>query len=198
MNLGGSVKINKCGIFILLIICFIAFYYLIINGGVNGDNNSSSRKDQYGFSKNPNEINLRKLLIGSIQAAQKGGFEVLTVSHNVDIHAKSKGKTFEGANDPITDADLKSHCVMQQGLHRIFPKLKIISEEDTAKKKCPDVNLFDLDPTVLYDTAIVPDENVNINDVTVWIDPLDATQEYTGNNYRIIKIYMYIIILFYS
>lgn len=66
---------------------------------------------------------------------------------------------------------------MQQGLQRIFPKLKIISEEDSAK--CSDVPLFDLDPTVLH-AATLPDEYVPVEDVTVWLDPLDATQEYTG------------------
>lgn len=54
-----------------------------------------------GIQKNPNYINLRKLLIGSIQAAEKGGIEVLAVSKDKNIHEKSKGKTLEGANDPV-------------------------------------------------------------------------------------------------
>ncbi|KAL1377521.1 hypothetical protein pipiens_016207 [Culex pipiens pipiens] len=123
-------------------------------------------------------VNLRKLLIGSIQAAQRGGLEVVEVSKSIDLKVQSKGKTKEGANDPVTDADFRSHCVMADGLHRIFPKLRIISEEDSAKQSCPDAKLFDLDPTVMHETNVL-DEIVDIDEVTVWIDPLDATQEYT-------------------
>lgn len=163
-----------------------------------------SKKDSAhgsGIHKNPNYINLRKLLIGSIQAAEKGGLEVLAVSKDKNIQARSKGKTLEGANDPVdlsldrsyflmnktkcfqvTNADFRSHCVMQQGLQRLFPKLKIISEEDAETNKCSDVPLFDLDPTVLHAAALPdsPDEEMHVDDITVWIDPLDATQEYTG------------------
>lgn len=175
MNLGGSIKINKCGMLIITLIFLLIFYYLTFSKKV---------QNNYGIMKNTNEINLRKLLIGSIQAAQKGGIEVLTVSKLVEINAKNKGKTLEGANDLITDADLKSHCVMAQGLQRIFPKLKIISEEDTQAThvKCPELSLFDLDPTVLHDSVQVADENVHIDDVAVWIDPLDATQEFSGKH----------------
>lgn len=88
----------------------------------------------------------------------------------------------------MTNADFRSHCVMQQGLQRLFPKLKIISEEDSQAVKCSDVPLFDLDPTVLH-SATLPDEEVHVNDITVWIDPLDATQEFTGNplNTHVVK-----------
>lgn len=171
VNLAGSVKINKCGMLIVTLVLLLVFYYFSFQ---------KRTTSTYGL-KNPNEINLRKLLIGSIQAAQRGGDEVRAVSANMDIHTQNKGKTKEGANDPFTDADLRSHCAMQQGLQRIFPKLTIISEEDTTEMNCPDVHLFDLDPTVLHhDSTVVPDENVHIDDVTVWIDPLDATKEFTG------------------
>lgn len=113
-----------------------------------------------------------------LQAAQLGGLEVLSVADN--IHAKSKGQTKEGANDPLTNADLKSHCAMEQGLKRIFPKVKIISEED-VHADCAEASHFELDPTVIDEDVHLPDELlVGADDVTVWIDPLDATQEYTG------------------
>lgn len=167
MNLGGSIRINKCGLLICSITLLIILYYI-----------SLSKTPNAHYNKNPNEVNLRKLLIGSIQAARAGGLEVLDVSKDADFNVQSKGKTLEGVIDPVTDADFRSHCVMQHSLHRLFPRLTIISEEDNSQNKCPDVKSFDLDPTVLHDTE-VPDENVDVNDVSVWIDPLDATKEYT-------------------
>uniref|UniRef100_A0A1L8DM98 Putative inositol monophosphatase 3 n=1 Tax=Nyssomyia neivai TaxID=330878 RepID=A0A1L8DM98_9DIPT len=169
MNLGGSIRINKCGLLILFTALFFLTYYVLIGGPTTSEY----------VPRNPNVVNLRKLLIGAIQAAEKGGIEVVTVSTHADFHVKSKGKTEEGANNPVTEADFKSHCVMQFGLHHIFPRLRIISEEDSSKMSCPDVKLFDLDPTVLRESLTIPDETVDIEDITVWIDPLDATQEYT-------------------
>lgn len=181
MNLGGSVKINKCALFIVLFVFFLIVYYTTIH-----DAPSAGRRQHGGFSVNPNEIQLRQLLIAAIQAAQSGGAEVFDVSKKSDVQAASKGKTQEGADDPVTNADLRSHCVMQQGLRRIFPRLHIISEEDETKleagNKCEATEgrpAFDLDPTVLH-LDVTTDESVPVDDVTVWIDPLDATQEFTG------------------
>lgn len=175
MNLSGAVKINKCGVIILGCCVVLLFYYLFFNHAPG-----SHRYRSYGFiMRNPNEIDLRKLLIGGIQAAQLGGLEVLSVAD--DIHAKSKGKTKEGANDPVTNADLKSHCAMEQGLRRLFSKVNIISEEDMHAGDCMDSSHFELDPTVIDENVHLPDDYlVSSDDVTVWIDPLDATQEYTG------------------
>lgn len=178
MNLSGSVKINKCGMLLLAMCLILLFYYFLFSGSV-----TDRQHKQYAYlMRNPNEVNLRKLLIGGIQAAQMGGIEVVAVS--VDIKTSSKGKTKEGANDPVTNADLRSHCVMQYGLQRLFPRVKIISEEDATRKDCPDANSFELDPTVLDESVQDTDDRlVNVDDVTVWIDPLDATQEYTGACY---------------
>lgn len=174
MNLSGAVRINKCGILILSLSTTLFFYYYVFSGsGVN-----RSQKHYSFLLRDPNEINLRKLLIAGIQAAKLGGVEVVATSN--DIQAKSKGKTQEGANDPVTNADLRSHCAMEYGLKRMFPKVKLISEEDTTNKQCPDVNSFELNPIVLDEDIQLPDHLVRSEDVTVWIDPLDATQEYTG------------------
>lgn len=70
---------------------------------------------------------------------------------------------------------------MRLGLKRLFPRLKIFSEEDGSEdSKCPEHKPFDLDPTVLHESLRLPDDElIAAEDVTVWIDPLDATQEYT-------------------
>lgn len=175
MNLSGSVKINKCGILIISLTVTVFFYYVLFSGG------GTRTQKHYSFLlRNPNEISLRKLLIASIQATKVGGLEVVAASN--DIQAKSKGKTKEGANDPVTNADLRSHCAMEYGLKRLFPNINLISEEDTVNKHCSDVSSFELDPMVLDEDVQLSDEHVvPIDDVTIWIDPLDATQEYTGN-----------------
>lgn len=179
MNLSGSVRINKCGILMLIFCVVIVFYYLLFIGS---GADSNYKPSQYAYMmRNPNKIDLRKLLIGGIQAAQLGGIEVVNVS--LDIKTSSKGRTKEGANDPVTNADLRSHCVMQNGLRRLFPRVRIISEEDAIHKSCSDFNqpLFELDPTVLdKSVSDTDDHSANVKDVTIWIDPLDATQEYTG------------------
>ena len=44
-----------------------------------------------------------------------------------DIGERSKGKTREGANDPVTEGDMASHRVMYFGMKEAFPSLNIIS-----------------------------------------------------------------------
>lgn len=173
MNLAGSIRINKCGMLIITALLLIFCYYVLL---VNND--SSSRNNA---SQNLNEINLRLLLIAAVQAAEHGGLEVLAISNRTDFHVKSKGRTKEGKNDPVSEADFRSHCVMRKGLKHIFPRLRIVSEEDVdqeEEKRCHDVKLYGLD-TVLHESNSIPDEIVPVDEVTVWVDPLDATQEFT-------------------
>ncbi|XP_019845333.2 putative inositol monophosphatase 3 isoform X1 [Bactrocera dorsalis] len=174
-KMGRTIHIHRVPAAIALITITLIIVYFV-------NFHADERPAVYGLLRNQNKVNLRKLLIGAIQAAQRGGLEVLDVAQSRDLRERSKGKTDEGANDPFTDADGRSHCVMKEGLHRIFPRVKIYSEED--KESCSNVNTFDLDPTVLHETANLPNELVDIKDVTVWIDPLDATQEFTEKLYQ--------------
>ncbi|XP_063705790.1 putative inositol monophosphatase 3 [Culicoides brevitarsis] len=175
MNLGGSIKINKCGLSVLAFVIFIFIIYHL---------SGSSKGDQSPLVAPTNEISLRKLLIGAIRAAELGGEEVLKVYNSKILNTQSKGKTKEGVNDPVTDADFFSHCTMTKALHHLFPKiLKVVSEEGHAKEKCPEIEInhqFDLNPTVLGDSTI-PDISIPADQVSVWIDPLDATKEFTEN-----------------
>lgn len=178
MNLGGSIRINKCAVFML-----IALFVLLIYIFAPSFNNKIES-----LPKNQQQVNLRKLVIGLILAASAGGKEVTRISSEPDFGIQSKGKTKEGLEDYVTEADLLSHCKIAHGLWRIFPKLNLISEEDVQKKNCPrSEKYFDLDPSVLSKVEL-PDVNVLSDDITVWIDPLDATKEFTEKLFHYVSV----------
>ena len=68
---------------------------------------------------------------------------------------------------------------MYHALTAAFPKITVISEEES--KECDKVNISDLKDSMKHlEDYNIKDTLVNVNDVTVWIDPLDATKEFTG------------------
>ncbi|KAG7455130.1 hypothetical protein MATL_G00253370 [Megalops atlanticus] len=124
-------------------------------------------------------VDLRELLALSIEAAVRGGREVKRVREDNTLEEKSKGKTKEGANEMLTSGDLLSHRKMYHLIKNTFPFLQVKSEEhdDTGEEE-----------TAVWDHVIPADiqlisssKEVPTEGVTVWIDPLDATQEYTEN-----------------
>ncbi|XP_026470817.1 putative inositol monophosphatase 3 [Ctenocephalides felis] len=170
MNLNG-IKINRCGLLVIFVVAVMLFYYAKLPS--DGDNEKS------------NLTNIRQLIIGSVEAAVNGGKEVVLISKTKNLDLKSKGKTRKGAKDLVTNADLRSHCVMYYGLNKMYPNIKIISEEKISEAECPVMKPLELD-SALLDTDVhkLLDENVNTEDITVWIDPLDATKEFTKNLYQ--------------
>lgn len=71
-------------------------------------------------------ISLKHLLSVSVSAAELGGLQVRNTRQSADIKESSKGKTKEGANDPVTYGDLLSHRTMLYTLKKSFPHLKVI------------------------------------------------------------------------
>lgn len=71
------------------------------------------------------DVNLRKLVIAAVEAAVEGGKQIISVKKGLNIIEHSKGKTKEGANDPVTNADYSSHCVMYNGLQEAFPTVTV-------------------------------------------------------------------------
>ncbi|XP_035743671.1 putative inositol monophosphatase 3 [Vespa mandarinia] len=139
-----------------------------------------SRKSSILESNNKDVVSLRSLLVAAIKAAELGGYEVVSVHEQTNFNIESKGKTKEGENDPVTAADYRSHCAMYNSLKDAFPGITVISEE--ASKDCDKVVVPDLRNAFNnlreYD---IGDDFENIKDITIWIDPLDATKEFTEN-----------------
>lgn len=72
-----------------------------------------------------------------------------------------------------------SHRAMYYGLLKAFPDLNVISEEDDPEPV--DMSTVEearmVDPDVDAIVSDADDSIVPIDEVDVWIDPLDATQE---------------------
>lgn len=123
-------------------------------------------------------VDLRDLLAVSVEAAVLGGREVKTVREENGLKEKSKGKTREGASEPLTNGDLQSHRKMFNLIKNTFPEVTVNSEEhDSVLDK---VSWSRDIPADILD-KIEGGKDVPAESITVWIDPLDATQEYTEN-----------------
>lgn len=96
---------------------------------------------------------------------------------------ESKGQTREGANNPVTQGDMLSHKTMFYGFKKEFPKLNVVSEEhDHGEVDLKDVKPLDMSGINIDNNLHnKEDEIVSAGNLVVWIDPLDATQEYTEN-----------------
>ncbi|XP_029309663.1 inositol monophosphatase 3 [Cottoperca gobio] len=124
-------------------------------------------------------VDLRDLLAVSVEAAVLGGTEVKKVREENNLNEKSKGKTKEGVNELLTLGDLQSHRKMFNLISNTFPEVTVNSEEhdNTVDKAAAWSRVI---PTDILD-KIEGGKDVPADSVTVWIDPLDATQEYTEN-----------------
>lgn len=72
---------------------------------------------------------------------------------------------------------------MYHSLIEAFPGITVISEE--ASKDCDKVAVSNIrDSLSNLNDYNIKDEVINANDITVWIDPLDATKEFTGTFIR--------------
>lgn len=165
MNLGGTIRLNRTGLCILVAIFILLMLYV-----------TSTKNNAADTNNNIKELSLRQMLHSAIETAKRGGSQIRNLKGPVDV--RNKGKTKEGVNDSVTNADIKSHCVMYHSLKQTFPHVRIVSEEE---HHCEHVGDLKMNTAELGDLSKVPDVLVPVEDVTLWIDPLDATKEYTEN-----------------
>ncbi|XP_052075037.1 putative inositol monophosphatase 3 [Mytilus californianus] len=131
------------------------------------------------FHREP-RVSMKELLSVCIQLAQEGGKRVKDVRlASNELAENLKGKTDEGVKDVKTEGDTQSHRAIVYGLAKAFPGLKVISEEKDLKP----VNLLEIKDTNKHLTEVAEtissDQSISNSKITVWVDPLDATKEYT-------------------
>lgn len=115
------------------------------------------------------------VLATAVSAAEKAGKIIRQVmsSGNLEIVLK-------GVNDPQTAADRSAQVTILSILSKRFPKLTIIGEEDDDIGKL-DASIPDCIPseTVLNESCPSRLKSLNEEDIVVWVDPLDGTNEFT-------------------
>ena len=89
----------------------------------------------------------------------------------------------EGANDPLTAGDMESHKAIVHGFRHLFPSVTVVSEEHEhgdAQNHPVDIKMSDI-VNIGNDLDKKEEQYIQAQDILVWVDPLDATQEYTEN-----------------
>uniref|UniRef100_A0A7S1SR38 3'(2'),5'-bisphosphate nucleotidase 1 n=1 Tax=Tetraselmis chuii TaxID=63592 RepID=A0A7S1SR38_9CHLO len=107
-----------------------------------------------------------------------------------------KGDFGFGEADPQTLADLAAEKCIINGLARAFPGLTVVGEEGLATSDSGAEDVVDegSGPTTLkfiptlFEDGMVPadllDTSIQLEDVCVWVDPLDGTQEFVDGNFE--------------
>ncbi|KAL9981476.1 hypothetical protein ACROYT_G010183 [Oculina patagonica] len=171
----ARIKLSPIGIVVIGLVVVAIIYYLSTDGG--------SGEFSHRYFEGEDTVSMKRLIKTAIHLAEKGGDVVRKIRLGEDLGEESKGQTREGANNPVTQGDMLSHRAMFYGFKKEFSKLNVVSEEhdhgdvDLKGVKSPDTSAINLD-SGLHNKE---DEIVSAGNLLVWIDPLDATQEYTEN-----------------
>lgn len=132
-------------------------------------------------------LNLEELVSACVDLAQKAGEVIREVHRSGKLNVQIKGKTLTGLDDPLTEADLRAQQLIIRGLRNVWgEELSIIGEEDC------EIPMHDIKPSLtLTSPHKLPENlrNVNMSDIVIYIDPLDATREFTlGNTHCVITL----------
>ena len=122
----------------------------------------------------PTRVRISEVIAASIELTERGG-EIVRNVRRGKLQKEIKGKTSVGSDDYVTQGDHQSHTAIVAGLRAKWPNLNFVSEEHdkvTEIGKAPSGHNKEVE-------AIASNDYVPIDDLVVWIDPLDATQEYT-------------------
>uniref|UniRef100_A0A915D7V1 inositol-phosphate phosphatase n=1 Tax=Ditylenchus dipsaci TaxID=166011 RepID=A0A915D7V1_9BILA len=129
------------------------------------------------------EVELSDVISYVVLATEMGGHAVVKIYNENNLNIKSKGETDVGKSELLTKADLVSNHLML-GLLQRFPLLKVITEEKTESMSESSVEEFRDDNynvwlNVRKALEMLPSKKYPLGRITVWVDPLDATQEFT-------------------
>jgi len=136
-------------------------------------------------------VDLQQLLDTCVEVAERAGAIIKCVRESGQLCAVEKKE-----NDPVTRADFAAQTIIFGTLRRVWPRLTLVGEEDEAKCSGPDVDellkvgqeakLRCSDPAERAKMTVTVSDTLRripVDELCVYVDPLDGTREYThGSN----------------
>ncbi|XP_046353426.1 inositol monophosphatase 3-like [Haliotis rufescens] len=165
-----NVRLNPVGLAVGVAVIISIFFYIFGLPGL-------FRQEQ--------RISMKEILSVSVELARRGGSRVKSIVEAKNgLEAQVKGKTKEGAKEMLTQGDLQSHKAIFYGFEKAFPGLRVLSEEhDTEPVDLNTIPSVNKELEEVMD-IVLSDQSIPMNSIAIWIDPLDATQEYTEALYQ--------------
>ncbi|KAK6050719.1 hypothetical protein COOONC_11776 [Cooperia oncophora] len=138
------------------------------------------------------DVDLSNVVSYAVLAVEMGGYAVRKIHEENALNIAQKGLTDEGKAELLTKADLVSNFLILDVLQR-FPRLKIVTEEKDSSISESDAAPYRADSYSMWLSirdvlAMIPSRRLTLSDVLVYVDPLDATQEYTGIDSYLLKL----------
>lgn len=168
---------SRAGLAIAVGICILLLIW-------NGAPWSAGRVRATGTGSRAGTVAVDELLAAIVAATQAAGAEVVAVaaSHRLGTRLKQGGQS----SGPVTSADLRSDGVLVSRLRAAFPSVRLVSEEENERQK--DAAAAEQSgsssptspPRGESELGVaLPRMEVQSSSVRVWLDPLDATKEFT-------------------
>lgn len=129
----------------------------------------------------PSQPVMLRLISSAVSIASRAGSEVRRISKTGQL-----GVIDKGVQDFQTEADRTAQRMIVASLNKRFPKCTIVGEEDLAEDQSADQDLIveTFDETVLKHSLPDKYKTVKEEEITIWVDPLDATAEFVKGFYE--------------
>ncbi|CAH8494197.1 unnamed protein product [Dicrocoelium dendriticum] len=124
-------------------------------------------------------ISIRTLLTQSIYLSEDAGYFIASTYSPSSLETRAKASAGGLIKELLTNMDLASHSVIVSGLSKFFPTVRVISEEHPPSTSPFFNHAGDPFHSSFEKELSDSDFFVPASDLTVWVDPLDATQELT-------------------
>eukprot|EP01083_Nonionella_stella_P012379 35137_1 len=133
------------------------------------------------------DFTLDNLISASIGLSVMAAEKINDVKKRHAEGTTNKGKTHEGVNEPVTEADRESNYVIINGLRTLFKNSRAIGNENGNNKITFDIiseetnpKYEQIVPTLEYiDGVAGGDSLLDPDKISIIVDPLDATKEFT-------------------
>ncbi|XP_062503832.1 3'(2'),5'-bisphosphate nucleotidase 1-like isoform X2 [Corticium candelabrum] len=117
-----------------------------------------------------------RILSSSVVIARRAGEVIRDVLRGGDL-----GVVEKGVNDPQTEADRRAQRCIVSSLKYQYPQVTVVAEEELEPSPADDKDRVDgFEEEVLRAQCPETLTNVKETDITVWVDPLDGTAEFTA------------------